>query len=278
MTQSANRLIRTITNHPRLVELARRLHISGPLKEWEYRLRGPRDGLIHHVVGGVAVALAALDVVDFRIFDDCYRNEMDFIEALAAKLGVGDVFYDIGSNAGQFLIPMAKIVGEGGQVIGFEPHPGNYKRLVTNLALNHLSNAEVFRVALADRVGEVQLFGAGVNASVIPRAAQDQTQATTTVPAMRGDDLRSSLDLPLPKAVKIDVEGAEWAVLSGLPRTLSHPACQLLCLEIHPCLLPAEVSTERVLSLLRSLGFKRIEALPRGTEIHILATKEPASS
>jgi FkbM family methyltransferase len=276
MTQSADRIIRTITNNQRLVEIARRLHISGPLKAWEYRLRGPRDGLIRHVVAGVTVALAARDAIDFRVFDVCYANEMDFIEALAAKLTAGDIFYDIGTNAGQFLIPMAKIVAERGRVFGFEPHPENYQRAVTNITLNHLTNVQVFRVAFAERAGELQMYGVRANATVVPRAAAyNQSQPTTLVPSVRGDDFCLSADLPIPMAVKIDVEGAEFAVLSGLEKTLSHPACELLCLEIHPCMIPAEVSTEMVLSLVRSLGYTRLEALPRGTEIHVLATKEP---
>jgi hypothetical protein len=95
-----------------------------------------------------------------------------------------------------------------------------------------------------------------------------------TIRVLRGDDLRAGSGLPLPKAVKIDVEGAEFEVLSGLKKTLSSPLCELLCLEIHPRLVPAEVSTEMVFSLVRSLGFNRADTRPRGSEIHLIAEKE----
>jgi FkbM family methyltransferase len=199
---------------------------------------------------------------------------MDFVEALEKTLRAGDVFYDVGSNAGQFLIPMAKIVGGFGHAIGFEAHPGNYVRLLTNVALNHLTNVHTFRLALSDAPGEVQMFGERGTATIVPAAARyHQDRPTCAVPAMRGDDLRRSAGLPVPKAVKVDVEGAEFAVLSGLVETLSSPLCELLCCEVHPPLLPSGIPPARVLSLVRSLGFNQTETRPRGEEIHMIARR-----
>jgi len=50
----------------------------------------------------------------------------DAIRALTTKLRSAGVYYDVGSNVGCVLIPVAKIVGERGQVIGFEPQPANH--------------------------------------------------------------------------------------------------------------------------------------------------------
>jgi FkbM family methyltransferase len=79
---------------------------------------------------------------------------------LYAKLWNGGVYYDVGSNCGQFVIPLAKVVGKFGRVIAFEPHPSNYERLARNIELNQLGNVRVFRVALGDRERETDLFGA----------------------------------------------------------------------------------------------------------------------
>jgi FkbM family methyltransferase len=264
-----------VTNNQRLVKIARDVQTAALLKRCEYRLRGPFEGLIRHAVGGVKVVFAAPDATEFRTLECCYEEELDFIEALEKRLRWGGVYYDIGSNVGQFLIPMGKIVGQGGRVIGFEPHPGNHRRLIRNIAFNHLTNARVFELALSDCNGEIQIFGMRGAATIVPRAAkQNNSPPAAIIRMIRGDDLRRTAGLPIPKAVKIDVEGAEFGVLSGLKETLSSPSCELLCLEIHPSFIPAEVSPETVLSLVRSLGFNRAESRQRGSEIHLIAEKE----
>jgi FkbM family methyltransferase len=263
-----------VTYNRRLADIARGLHIAGVLKRWDYRLRGPSDGLIRHAIGGVQVVFAAPDATEFRILERCYGDELDFVEALAKRLRRGGVCYDIGSDVGQFLIPVAKLLGGRGRVVGFEPHPGNYQRLMRNIALNHLTNATAFQLALGDRGGEIQIFGTGGVATIVPRAAnQNKSSAAAIVVMIRGDDLRWMAGLPVPQAVKVDVEGAEFAVLSGLKETLSSPVCDLLCLEMHPRFIPAEVSPEMVLSLVRSLGFNRTQSRQHGSEIHLIAEK-----
>ena len=193
--------------------------------------------------------------------------------------GLAAFHHDVGSNVGQFVIPVAKIVGERGQAVGFEPHPVNHQRLMRNVALNRLMNVKVFQVALGDGNGEIHIYGARGTATVVPHAAAwHGSLPVASIQTMRGDDLRTGTGLPLPKAVKIDVEGAEFAVLSGLEATLSSPVCELLCLEIHPRFIPAEVSTEMVCSLVRSFGFNRVETRPRASEIHLIAEKVPVQS
>jgi len=231
--------------------------------------------LVRHAIGGVQFVFTELDATEFHALESYYGNELDFVEALEKRLRGGGVYYDIGSNVGQFLIPVAKIVGERGRVIGFEPDPESYQLLMKNISLNDLTNATVFKLGLSDSSGEIQIFGPRGAATIVPRAAnQNKSSPTAIIHVTRGDDLRRNAGLPLPKAVKIDVEGAEFAVLSGLTETLSSPLCELLCLEIHPRFIPAEVSPEMVLSLVRSLGFNRTASRQRGGEIHLIAEKE----
>ena len=274
MTRLLNEAIRDLTRNRRLVGLARACHLAAPLKRCEYRLRGPCDGMVRHAIAGVEVVLAAPDATTFRTLECCYEGEMDFIEALTKKLQQGGVYYDVGSNVGCVLIPVAKIVGERGQAIGFEPQPANHEQLIKNVALNNLRNVTLFQLALGDRNRELSIFGTGATATTIRRAAARRGNLpVAAIPAVRGDDWREEKGLPIPQAVKVDVEGAEFAVLTGLAKTLSSPLCELLCLEIHPSLMPAEVSTDMVASLVRSLGFTRAGARARGSEIHLIGEK-----
>jgi hypothetical protein len=75
---------------------------------------------------------------------------------------------DVGSNVGQFLIAVAKIVGQGGQAVGFEPDPVNDQRLRGNVALNDLMNVKVFQMALGDCSGEIHIYGARGTATPQP--------------------------------------------------------------------------------------------------------------
>lgn len=274
MTELIDHAIRSVTTDQRLVKLARNLHLADALKSLEYQLRGPSDGIIRHHVAGVEFVFSAPNATELRTLESCYTGETDFIEALQEKLQAGGVFYDVGSNAGQFLIPVAKMVGGRGEVIGFEPHPTNHARLQKNIALNQLANVRVFQLALGDRSGEIRMYGTRGTATVVPCAAAAHPSADeATVLTVRGDDLRTDGRLPIPNAVKIDVEGAEYGVLTGMKETLSSTLCELLCLEIHPAFIPPDVSTEMVLSLVRSSGFNGIQTRTRGSEIHLIARK-----
>ena len=271
---SGTDFIRSLTRDQRLVGLARSLHVAGPLKRWEYRLRGPRDGLLRHPIGGVEVVLEAPDATDFRTLEEWYGSELDFIQALAAHLAQGGVFYDVGSNVGQFLIPMAKILGGRGEAIGFEPHPLNHQRLMRNLALNQLHNTRALRVALGDRDGEAEMFGARGTATIVPSGAtHGRDKAFCRTKVARGDEYRLREGLPIPSAVKIDVEGSEYSVLQGLSKTLSESKRSLLCCEIHPRALPSGLSPQRIVSLVGALGFTVRQMQLRGTEIHLIAGK-----
>jgi FkbM family methyltransferase len=165
-----NDAIRSLTHNQRLAKIARDFHLAAVLKRCDYWLRGP---LVRHAIGGVQFLFTEPDAAEFHAFESYYGKELDFVEALEKRLRRGGVYYDIGSNVGQFLIPVAKIVGERGEVMGFEPHPGNYQRLIRNIALNDLANATVFKLGLSDCSGEIQIFGARGIATIVPPAHQE---------------------------------------------------------------------------------------------------------
>ncbi len=263
-----------LTYNPTLVNSARRLHVAGILSWCEYRLRGRRVCLPMHE-GDLVIPVP--DARQFRSLQGFYREEwgeLRFLKAVEQRLRHGGICYDVGSSIGQFLIPVAKLVGERGLVVGFEPNRTNYEQLLKAVAAYGLANARVFRLALGDHEGEAQIFGSDSGATIVPPAGNGEGRShVEAVRVARGDDLRAAEGLPLPKAVKIDVEGAEFSVLSGLTDTLSSPICELLCLEIHPHLAPPAVTTEMVLSLVRSFGFNRAEGRPRRDVIHLIAEK-----
>src|SRR4029453_16069834 len=72
-----------------------------------------------------------------------------------------DCFLDIGANTGVYSILLAR-KGLGGEMIAFEPDPGNYARLLANLSINRLiGKIRTLPCALGAEPGEMSLMEAG---------------------------------------------------------------------------------------------------------------------
>ena len=101
----------------------------------------------------------------------CGQFDEQVEETLAAVLRPGAVFYDVGANIGYYTLRAARLVGQAGQVIAFEPHPGACTRLRRNVVLNGLTTVRVFELGLSDTTGEATLHvpaGNAGGASLVP--------------------------------------------------------------------------------------------------------------
>jgi FkbM family methyltransferase len=200
------------------------------------------------------------------------------LDLIARFLQPGDTVYDVGSNLGVYSILLAKAVGPRGTVIAFEPHHETYEQLLENLRLNGLENVRAFEKALGERAGEEKLFIGEVIANFsLLRGAIAGSKGTDMpferVQVVRGDEFVEAERLPIPKAVKVDVEGFEYSVLKGFQRTLADPRCEMVCCEIHPKFLPVPLKPTDITNLLMSLGYSRIEGQPTDGPYHLVSYK-----
>jgi len=134
----------------------------------------------------------------------------------------GDAVYDIGANLGYVSLSLAKRVGPRGRVIAFEPVPLNIAAFRSNMATNGITNVRLFERAAWDRSGEsvIRLAESPSTASLVWH--RDNSSATElSVRTVSVDDLVDARNVPHPKFVKIDVEGAEGVVLEGMRRTIA---------------------------------------------------------
>ena len=76
---------------------------------------------------------------------------------LRAIIRPGDVFLDIGANVGFFTILGARLVGDSGSVVAFEPEPRNVAALRDNVALNDFANVTVVAAAVSSSTGTAPL-------------------------------------------------------------------------------------------------------------------------
>ena len=69
----------------------------------------------------------------------------------------GDVFVDVGANIGLYTLIAAHIVGASGRVYAFEPGSETYRRLLSNVQLNQMTNVSCHELALSDSTARLDM-------------------------------------------------------------------------------------------------------------------------
>jgi len=136
--------------------------------------------------------------------------ELQKRRAFEREIGPSEVFYDIGANVGFYSLLAAHLTGPGGKVYAFEPLPRNVEYIRKHMALNQIEHAVVYEAAVAHQGGEVR-FDPGAS---IATGHLSET-GTVKVRQVSLDDLYAAGKILPPNTMKIDVEGAEYAVLRG---------------------------------------------------------------
>jgi FkbM family methyltransferase len=183
--------------------------------------------------------------------------EVHLQKAIREYVKTGDTVYDIGANLGYVSLSLAKQVGPNGQVIAFEPVPQNIELLRQNIQLNDIRNIRLLEVAASDKQGEAMIrFAENLATASMVWHRNDPTATELAIKTVVVDDLVGAGDLAHPTFVKIDVEGAEGAVLLGMRRTLanSNPVLFIEC---------SDTGRETAWNLLQDLGYRCQSAITR---------------
>lgn len=136
---------------------------------------------------------------------------------LRERLAPGDVFVDVGANIGYCTLLASGLVGEAGRVVSIEASPRIFGQLSGNLAANRVRNVRALHVAVSDAPGTIRIFRAGednLGATSIYRAENAVDEGEVAVAPLSG--LLAPDEIARARVIKIDVEGAEIAVIDGL--------------------------------------------------------------
>jgi FkbM family methyltransferase len=149
---------------------------------------------------------------------------------LMKALRPGDIFVDVGANEGMMTLLGARLVGESGRVLSFEPNPKVAAILKRNLRRNAIANVELHEMGLSDAESELELFVPEINTGQGSFAQSDDGDAgsSVTCPVRIGDAVIGERN---PRLIKIDVEGFEGHVLKGLRKTIER-ARPIICVEL----------------------------------------------
>jgi FkbM family methyltransferase len=233
-----------------------------------YRFLRRRTGIPNYkidTINGVKYRLDLNELIDYSIFMRGYFEESthNAIKALCKK----DMHViDIGANIGAHTFNLAKIVGNNGSVIAFEPMEWAFKKLKKNFDLNDFDNIILENSGLSDEtIEKEEHFRSSwpVDKKTFSRVFSEQTKEIDSknikiknkLQFSRLDDYlkkhRKSVDL-----IKIDVDGYELKILKGAEDVLKNNSL-IIIMELCPmCLLRCGDNVEDLVAYLDEKGFK----------------------
>jgi len=162
----------------------------------------------------------------------------------ARAIQPGMVVFDLGANVGFYSLIAAVRTGDGGRVYAFEPVSRNLDFLRRHLDRNRIRNVEIVEAAVSDASG-LAAFEESASSAMGRIGASGRLKIRTVTL----DEMVLDRGLPMPDAIKIDIEGGERRALEGARGILErrHP---LIFLATHGGQVHAECC-----ALLTGLGY-----------------------
>lgn len=173
------------------------------------------------------------------------------------NLKKNDIVVDIGANTGYYTLRLSSRIGENGKIIAIEPDPETFDVLKENCKLNNISNVDTYNIAISDSNGEMifrqSMSHSGTSSLYINSnkklEVNEMVVKTTTLDELFDNKFKEIT------WVKIDVEGAELAVLRGASNTLGK--IKNIIIEVHEHILKENnENSEEIVKILKEHGFK----------------------
>jgi len=198
-----------------------------------------------------------LDPVDLvqrtiRITGKWEQSQADWLKN---ALTPGQTYVDVGANVGYFALLAARRVGTRGTVLAIEPSAATAEQLVVNAERNDLPIRVERCACTSEGASGIELFLSADSGQTSLAAGAAGSDRFEMVRAKTLDDIVEAHGLTRLDVLKIDVEGAEYQVLSGARRTLSrfHPRVMI---ELEPeNLKHFQHGAREVVALLREHGY-----------------------
>ncbi len=249
---------------------------------------------------GAQFGVDLCDRIQRQMLFGCYEPHV--MQAMCGILRGGDTFVDVGAHIGYHSYFAAGLVGPAGRVFGLEADPSNFARLKKNL--ESFPNAHAYQCAAWSREEKLNFersASAGESGwGSLARAQNARLGEQIEVEGVSLDAWSKRAALKAIRALKIDVEGAELAVLQGAENVLQEMR-PILLIELNvPLLEQAGASAALIEQFLCKRGYelraladeprlRRLEAakaefsdyvaIPRQRpEMELLATRKDSES
>jgi len=175
--------------------------------------------------------------------------EPEQTRAFQEALRPGAVVYDVGAHYGYYSLLASQVAGASARVLALEPSPNNLRVLRQHVELNRATNITILETAVSDHEGEAQFDNrAGSGVGHLSPEGPLKVRLTTLDALAR--------EFAAPQVLKIDVEGAEEAVLRGGQSMLTGARPTIFLSTHGPAL------AETCARMLREIGYSLRDLLP----------------
>jgi FkbM family methyltransferase len=200
-----------VTSENRIIGIARVLYYKFIERVKWTPAYNPLTGLYTVKIQGVSMQFNQCPFYDIQ-YDD-----LDYLENLPSKSS--RCYIDAGSYIGTLSVFLAKLSPDN-FVVALEPDPLNYKKLIANIRLNHLTNVLPLCQALWNKKTKLSFTSSGDEMSKI-NIEKSSHQKTATVDTVTIDQLRRDIGRKI-DFIKMDIEGSEIEALLGATNTIIH--------------------------------------------------------
>jgi FkbM family methyltransferase len=210
-------------------------------------------------VEGITYQVDTRDLIGFRLFYfGC--NENHLVNYLRNQIGdKKTVLWDVGANIGSVSFPLINACPNL-SIHAFEPSPPVFEKLQINTTLNPCKRLNIHQLAIGEESSIVDFFvSSKVNNSGVGSLANTANSSSipVQVDCLTGNLIIEKKIASEPSFIKIDVEGFEYEVLSGLKSFLEkHKNIQII-FEHEPYRLNERgMQPSQIIDFLRDLGFE----------------------
>jgi FkbM family methyltransferase len=164
------------------------------------------------------------------------------------------VFWDVGAHVGYHTLLGSHVIGPGGRVVAFEPHPRVFSLIEENVRSFGFGNVTLMNMGLSNEDSEKEIFDEGENVTRAPTFVEGiYERSGHRCRLVSGDRLLApsrinGTRLDKPDLIKMDIEGYESNALMGITELLSSESPPILLFELNHKFNPDQVGILELLS------------------------------
>ncbi len=168
----------------------------------------------------------------------------------------GDTVIDVGAGIGIDTLALAPLVGSSGRIYSVEAHPWTFRALRKTCELNRLTNVTPLQYALSDEPGSIWITD-------LPNSEENSVSEVRldehyiSVPSTNLDMLVASEGIQRVALLKLNIEGAERMVISGIDNCIN--LIDHVAIACHDFRGDGFRTKQLVVDFLRDHGFEIIE-------------------